>query len=141
MLKGARFVHHSSTAKFPKESEESEVEESEIAKFEVVTDYVLEQNYPNPFSQIPRFAGNPTTEISFALPEAGTVKLQIYDLLGNVVRTLVNDHRSAGLHEVIWNGRNGAGEAVAGGVYLYRLTIERNGAAPVVMTKKMTILK
>jgi len=76
VLKGARFVHHSSTAKFPKESEESEVEESEIAKFEVVTDYVLEQNYPNPFSQIPRFAGNPTTEISFALPEAGTVKLQ-----------------------------------------------------------------
>jgi len=79
--------------------------------------------------------------ISFALREAGTVKLQIYDLLGNVVRTLVNDHRSAGLHEVIWNGRNRAGEAVAGGVYLYRLTIERNGAAPVVMTRKLTVLK
>jgi len=120
---------------------ESEVEESDVEESEVVTDYVLEQNYPNPFSQIPRFAGNPSTKLSFALPEAGAVKLQIYDLLGTEVKTLVNEHRNAGRYEIIWNGRNRAGELVAGGIYLYRLTIERNGAAPVVMTRKLTVLK
>jgi len=128
--KGARFVHHSSTAKFPKESE---VEESEVAKSEVVTDYVLEQNYPNPF--------NPTTEISFQLPVASEVKLVIYSVTGQVVRELVNGELPAGRHTISWNGRNRAGEAVAGGVYLYRLIIERNGAAPVVITKKMTFVK
>jgi len=140
VLKGARFVHHSSTAKFPKESEESEVEESEVATDAVITNYVLEQNYPNPFSASGIF-NNPSTEISFTLLEASTVKLQVYDLLGNVVKTLANEPRSAGRHEVIWNGRNRAGEVVAGGVYLYRLTIERNGEAPMVMTRKLTILK
>jgi len=115
------------------ETKESEVEESEVTQSEVIADYVLEQNYPNPF--------NPSTKISFALAEAGTVKLQIYDLLGNMVRTLVNEHRNAGRYDVIWNGRNRAGETVAGGVYLYRLTIERNGETPMVITKKMTVLK
>jgi flagellar hook assembly protein FlgD len=75
------------------------------------------------------------------LPEAGTVKLQIYDLLGNEVKTLVNEHRNAGRYEVIWNGRNRAGELVAAGIYLYRLTVERNGEAPVVMTRKLTVVK
>jgi cytoskeletal protein CcmA (bactofilin family) len=140
VLNGARFVHHSSTATFPKESE---VEESEVVSDQSpVTSYQLEQNYPNPFSQIPHFAGNPSTKISFALPEAGAVKLQIYNLLGTEVRTLVNEHCNAGRYEVIWNTRNRAGEVVAGGVYLYRLTVTReNGAAPVVMTKKLTVLK
>ena len=139
VLKDARFVHHSSTAKFPKEFEESEVASDQSS----VISYQLEQNYPNPFwsEATSRFAGNPSTEINFTLLEAGTVKLQIYDLLGNVVKTLVNESRRAGRHEVIWNGRNRAGEIVAGGVYLYRLTVERNGAAPVVMTRKMTVLK
>jgi cytoskeletal protein CcmA (bactofilin family) len=138
VLSGARFVHHSSTASFPKEAE---VEESEVAQSEVVRDYVLEQNYPNPFSQIPRFAGNPSTKISFALPEVGAVKLQIYDLLGNLVTTLANGKYASGKYEMIWNGRNRAGELVAAGIYLYRLTVERNGEAPVVMTRKLTVLK
>jgi cytoskeletal protein CcmA (bactofilin family) len=130
VLKGARFVHHSSMATFPKESE---VEESEVTESEVITDYVLEQNYPNPF--------NPSTEISFQLPVASEVKLVIYSLTGQVVRELVNGAMPAGRHTLNWNGRNRAGEAVAGGVYLYRLTIERNGEASVVMTRKLTILK
>ncbi|GEM_PF-948179 len=138
VLNGARFVHHSSTASFPKGSE---VEESEVTESEVVTDYVLEQNYPNPFSQIPRFAGNPSTEINFQLPAASDVKLVIYSLTGQVVRELVNGVMPAGRHAITWNGRNHAGEAVAGGVYLYRLIVERNGEAPVVMTRKLTVLK
>jgi photosystem II stability/assembly factor-like uncharacterized protein len=117
-------------------------EESEVAKSEVITDYMLEQSYPNPFSQIPRLGGgNPSTKISFTLPEAGKVKLQIYDLLGNLVTTLANGRYASGKYEMIWNGRNRAGEVVAGGVYLYRLTVERNGEAPVVMTRKLTVLK
>jgi flagellar hook assembly protein FlgD len=75
------------------------------------------------------------------LLEAGAVKLQIYNLLGNEVQTLVNEYRNAGRYEVIWNGRNRAGELVAGGVYLYRLAVERNGETPVVMTRKLTVLK
>jgi flagellar hook assembly protein FlgD len=75
------------------------------------------------------------------LPEAGAVKLQIYNLLGNEVQTLVNEYRNAGRCDVIWNGRNRAGEFVAAGAYLYRLTVERNGEAPVVMTRKLTVLK
>jgi len=139
VLKGVRFVHHSSTAKFPKEAE---VEESEVAKSEVVTDYVLEQNYPNPFSPPERgFAGNPSTEISFQLPVASAVKLVIYSVTGQVVRELVHGEMPAGRHALSWNGRNRAGEIVAGGVYLYRLTVERNGEAPVVMTRKLTVLK
>ena len=131
---GARFVHHSSAAKFPKESDESEVDESEVVADNVITDYVLEQNYPNPF--------NPSTKIKFDLPEAGTVELQIYDLVGNLVKTLVSAPHSAGHHEASWNGRNSAGKPVAGGVYLYRIKVERaNGAAPMVITKKMTFLK
>jgi len=117
-------------------------DESEAAKSEVITDYVLEQSYPNPFSPPERgFAGNPSTKISFALPAAGVVKLQIYDLLGNLVTTLANGKYASGKYQMIWNGRNRAGELVAGGVYLYRLTIERNGETPVVMTRKLTILK
>jgi cytoskeletal protein CcmA (bactofilin family) len=130
VLNGARFVHHSSTASFPKESE---VEESEVTQSEVITDYVLEQNYPNPF--------NPSTEISFQLPVASEVKLVIYSVTGQVVRELVNGELPAGRHTLSWNGRNRAGELMAAGVYLYRLTVERNGAAPVVMTRKLTVLK
>jgi len=111
--------------------DEDDEDEAEITA--VPTDYVLEQNYPNPF--------NPSTKISFALPEAGTVKLQIYDLLGNLVTTLASGKYAGGRYEMIWNGRNRAGELVAAGVYLYRLTVERNGAAPMVMTRKLTVLK
>jgi cytoskeletal protein CcmA (bactofilin family) len=139
VLSDARFVHHSSTASFPKESEESEVEESEVST--PVTSYQLEQNYPNPFSQIPRFAGNPSTEISFQLPVNSAVKLVIYSVTGQVVRELVNGEMPAGRHTITWNGRNRAGELVAGGVYLYRLAVERNGETPVVMTRKLTVLK
>ncbi|MDZ7359103.1 MAG: T9SS type A sorting domain-containing protein [candidate division KSB1 bacterium] len=130
VLNGARFVHHSSTATFPKESE---IEEPEVAQSQVITDYVLEQNYPNPF--------NPSTEISFQLPMASAVKLVIYSITGQVVRELVNGELPAGRHVISWNGRNRTGEAVAGGVYLYRLTIERNGETPIVITKKLTVVK
>jgi hypothetical protein len=70
--------------------------------------YSLEQNFPNPF--------NPTTTIGFALPSEGKVTLTIYNVNGRLVSTLVDGHRSAGVHEVTFDG-----SSLASGIYLYRL--------------------
>ncbi|MBN8544665.1 MAG: T9SS type A sorting domain-containing protein [Ignavibacteria bacterium] len=71
-------------------------------------DFELSQNYPNPF--------NPSTKIRFALPEAGNVKLSVYDVLGRQVAELVNEFRAAGTYEVDWQADN-----LSSGVYVYRL--------------------
>jgi 6-phosphogluconolactonase (cycloisomerase 2 family) len=124
--KGARFVHHSSTASFPKESE---IDESEVAnERSPVTSYRLEQNYPNPF--------NPSTTIQFNVLEAGVVQLSIYNLQGQEVRRLVSAEMNAGRHTVNWNGRDHTGKQVPSGVYLYKLRV--NGFEE---TKKMTLMK
>ncbi|GIV60712.1 MAG: hypothetical protein KatS3mg043_1801 [Rhodothermaceae bacterium] len=75
--------------------------------------FTLHPNFPNPFS--------PPTEITFDVGRPGPVRLTVYDLLGRTVRTLVDGFRPAGRHRASWDGRNEAGDAVAGGVYLYRL--------------------
>jgi hypothetical protein len=69
--------------------------------------------YPNPF--------NPMTRVHFDLPRAGEVVVQVHDLSGRVVRTLVDGHRDAGRHEVAWHGRDDAGRPVASGMYLARV--------------------
>ncbi len=74
----------------------------------------LYQNVPNPF--------NASTEIRFSLPEDGNASLVIYDLLGKAVRTLVSGPCEAGVHRVVWDGRDDAGNPVPSGVYIYRLT-------------------
>ena len=74
---------------------------------------VLLSNHPNPF--------NPHTTITYAMPADGIVRLQIYDLRGRLVRTLVDETASAGWHEVSWNGRDMWGDEVSSGVYLTRL--------------------
>ena len=74
---------------------------------------VLEQNYPNPF--------NPETVIGFALPNRSQVTLEVYNLLGQKVKTLFNGVLPAGHHQVTWNGTDAQGRPVASGVYIYRL--------------------
>lgn len=81
--------------------------------------FYLGQNYPNPF--------NPVTNVEFGLPNAEWVTLKIYDLLGREVNTLVNEHLAAGMHTVQWDGTDNAGRPVAGGVYVYRLTVREPG--------------
>ncbi|MEW6049465.1 MAG: FlgD immunoglobulin-like domain containing protein [Candidatus Zixiibacteriota bacterium] len=88
----------------------------------------LKQNYPNPF--------NPSTEISFDLPVASKVELTVYNVLGQQVRTLVNEEMTAGSHVATWDGRATDGNQVASGVYFYRISAERFE-----MTKKMLLLK
>jgi hypothetical protein len=88
----------------------------------------LYQNYPNPF--------NPVTNIRFNLPRSASVCLDIYDILGRKVTTLVDDLCRPGLHSVTWNGTDARGHSVASGVYFYRLRAD--GRA---VTRKMVILK
>ena len=82
-----------------------------------------EQNYPNPF--------NPSTTIRFSLPQAGNVKLTVYNLLGEQVIQLVNDFREAGMHTINFNASE-----LNSGIYIYKIE-----AAGLVQTKKMTLLK
>lgn len=77
------------------------------------TKFSLSQNYPNPF--------NPTTHIQYALPKACNVTLKIYNLRGELVRTLVNEFQSASHHQVAWNGLNDNGQKVAAGLYIYQI--------------------
>ena len=91
-------------------------------------DFSLRQNYPNPF--------NPATTIAYSLPETSSVRLDIYNLKGQLVRTLVNGEMPAGRHSVAWNGRDMHNKAVASGVYFYRL------ATPMAtQTKRMLLIK
>lgn len=89
----------------------------------VPAEFELLQNYPNPF--------NPTTKIKFLNKKSGNVSLKIYDILGNEIANLVNDHLSAGTYEVTFDASQ-----LASGTYLYRLQIES-----FVETKKMILLR
>jgi len=88
----------------------------------------LNQNYPNPF--------NPTTTISFTLERSAETRLEVYNALGQRVRTLKTGILSAGAHMVDWNGTDDNGGRVASGVYFYRLT-----AGDDIQTRKMLLLK
>ena len=88
----------------------------------------LHQNYPNPF--------NPTTTLRYNLPEDELVNITIYDMMGRVVKTLVNSQQNAGFKSVRWNATNDKGIPVSAGLYLY--TIQ---AGEFMHTKKMVLLK
>jgi hypothetical protein len=91
-------------------------------------EFQLQQNYPNPF--------NPNTTIKFSLPEASYVKLEVFNILGQKVKNLLNEKKNAGVHTVVWNGDNQNGERVSSGIYFYRLETESYGSV-----KKMVLLR
>jgi len=95
------------------------VEEKSLAQ---PNTFELSQNYPNPFSQIPRFAGNPTTHILYNLPTVASVNLTIYNSLGQEVRKLVEARQQPGSHTVVWDGRDQSGRSLSSGMYYYRLS-------------------
>jgi len=92
----------------------------------------LMQNYPNPF--------NPETTIQFEIPFTGKhivkVELSIYNLQGELIRTLLNEEKSSGIYQVHWDGLNEAGNRMATGIYLYRIRADEFDA-----TKKMILMK
>ncbi len=94
----------------------------------VPTEFVLQQNYPNPF--------NPSTTFRYALAEPGQVSLMIYNMLGQLVRTVIDEHHAEGYYEIIWDGRNEAGATASSGIYTYRMT-----AGNRIVTKKMILMK
>ncbi len=91
-------------------------------------DFALHQNYPNPF--------NPGTVISFDIGSATKVTLEIFNTLGQKVRTLVDSYRGPGFYRVEWNGRNSNGQTVASGIYLYRLRTDSGTDS-----KKMVLMR
>ena len=90
--------------------------------------FVLHQNYPNPF--------NPITQIKYELPKASLVNITVYDMMGKVVRTLINMEQTAGYKSIQWNATNDEGKPVSAGLYLY--TIQ---AGEFRQIKKMVLLK
>ena len=90
--------------------------------------FALGQNFPNPF--------NPKTTISFALPSAGPVELDVYSATGQHVRTLQSGDMTSGQHSVVWDGKDDGGSSVGSGIYFYKLQSEELSE-----TKKMMLLK
>ncbi|APF20287.1 Sulphatase-modifying factor protein [Caldithrix abyssi DSM 13497] len=90
--------------------------------------FMVYQNYPNPF--------NPTTEIRYDLPESGKVKIEIYNILGEKIRTLFSGYQEAGIHKIKWDGKNAMGHPMSSGIYFY---IVNKGMKRFV--KKMILMK
>lgn len=92
-------------------------------------EFDIQQNYPNPF--------NPTTTISYQLPKPGYVKLEIYDMLGRKIETLVNGSKEAGFYNASFNATK-----LASGIYIYRLYIKpSDGGKEFISTNKMILMK
>jgi hypothetical protein len=104
------------------------VEEDADAGEKLPANPSLSQNYPNPFNQ--------GTEIKYALPKSCNVSLTIYNLLGQKVRTLVNEYQNAGYKSAFWDGKDESGKDVSSGIYFYLLKTDDFKEA-----KKMTIIK
>ena len=95
--------------------------------------YRLDQNYPNPF--------NPTTVIQYALPQAGEVTLEVFDLKGSHIRFLLHQSQDIGQYSVAWDATNDRHVAVASGVYFYRLTVKDHTGVQYLSTRKMLLMK
>lgn len=104
------------------------VEWEEVDQAELPKEFGLRQNYPNPF--------NPATIIEYALPKTSEVKIQIYNILGQKMSTLVNEPQEPGYKMIHWDGKDDSGKEVSSGVYFYRIE-----AGNFVKCKKMILLK
>ncbi len=112
-----------------------ETSPSNVATITVSTDETdilvppfLVSAYPNPF--------NPETTIFYSIPQKGEIEIDVFNIKGQKVRTLINEQQEAGQHSVVWNGRDVANKACSSGIYFYRL---KNGSYS--KTRKMILLK
>jgi subtilisin family serine protease len=90
--------------------------------------FTLRQNFPNPF--------NPATTISLVIPQSGQVRIDIFDILGRRIRTVIDEHLLAGEHSILWDGTSDSGEPAASGIYFYR--VHYNSSS---LTRKMMLVK
>lgn len=123
---GATLLGHTSSQSFPKVRVVDD-EDGTIAAA-IPSEFELLQNYPNPF--------NPTTTIAFSLPESNSVTLRIYNINGQLVRTLVSNTLDAGYHTFNWDGRSDNGSLTSSGIYIYRVVAGDYSA-----TRRMILLK
>jgi len=94
----------------------------------LIKTFELFQNYPNPF--------NPSTKIEYQIANAGNVEIKVFNINGELVKTLVNTSQSTGKYSVEWNGRDNNNIPVASGVYIYRVMHGNS-----VLSRKMILLK
>ena len=106
---------------------------SSVEAVEIPTAFRLHDNYPNPF--------NPSTKIEYDVPLRSHVRLAVYDIQGQLVRTLVNSDHSNGRYSVAWDGTNETGRQVASGMYIYRLEAGDRSGSATVLSKKMMLVK
>lgn len=90
--------------------------------------FELAQNFPNPF--------NPTTEIQFSVPVQSLIRIKVYNIMGQLVSTLVQGNYEAGIHRIQWDGKSDQGIALGSGIYIYRME-----GPKFVQAKKMLLLK
>ena len=107
--------------------------QKETSDEKVSEDFSLLGNYPNPF--------NPTTEIKFSLPVTSNVKLTIYNMMGQEIKTFESNGISEGTHQFTWNGTNKNNEQVSSGIYIYRLRAVGHDGQIFEKSAKMVLLK
>ena len=95
---------------------------------DILNDFSLNQNYPNPF--------NPITRIDYNMPENGNASIEVIDVKGYHIRTLVNDYVQIGSRSIVWDARNDNGEKVPAGIYFYTFKLNNY-----IQTQKMVLLK
>jgi hypothetical protein len=94
----------------------------------ISTEFIVHQNYPNPF--------NPITTIKYNLPKSGYVRLKITNLLGQKIKTLIEEWQTSGYKTIVWDGADDNGDKVCSGIYFYSLIFEGNE-----QTKKMLLMQ
>jgi hypothetical protein len=110
------------------------VEWEEVNQTQLPREFGLSQNFPNPF--------NPATVIEYALPRASEVKIEIYNILGQKVRNLLDEGQEPGYKTIRWDGKDRNGTDVSSGIYFYRIVAHTvHGSEDFVQCKKMTLLK
>jgi flagellar hook assembly protein FlgD len=95
---------------------------------DIIKTFELFQNYPNPF--------NPSTKIEYQISGAGQVQVHIFNINGELVKTLANTYQSAGKYSMTWNGMDNNHRLVASGIYIYRVVCGNS-----ILSKKMLLIK
>lgn len=105
----------------------------ETKDIEIPKSFELKQNFPNPF--------NPSTQIEFSVPITSHVTLNVYDVLGRLVKTLANGELVAGNYNLTWNGKDENGSNCSSGIYFYQLLTKTENGQDLSLTKKMVLTK